>query len=163
MSRSSGRSRGGKTTLVGPAAQYPFPESMETSTLGPGARKALRTARYGAANRLGDAPMHARLITAQFPTEGLAAGEARVREAAGKMRKLPGNRGRMIMVDRDSGKMVAVTLWEDLEAVRASEEAGSAERAESAKAGSGQVVGVEPFEVSFLEIPEDANAGREDF
>ena len=107
--------------------------------------------------------MHARLITGQFPTEGVGAGEVRVRQAVGKMRKLPGNRGSLIMVDRDSGKLVAVTFWEDQEAMRASEEAGSAERAESAKAGSGQVVGVEPFEVSFLELRQDDDAGREDF
>ncbi len=107
--------------------------------------------------------MRARLITGQFPTDGVAAGETRVRQAVGKMAKLPGNRGSLVMVDRESGKLVAVTLWEDEDALRASEEAGSAEREEAAKAGSGRIVGVEPFEVSFLEIREDAYAAREDF
>lgn len=107
--------------------------------------------------------MHARLTTGQFPPDGVAGGENRVRQAVATMAKLSGNRGSLVLVDRESGRMVAVTLWEDQDAMRASENTASVERAESAMAGSGQVVGVEPFEVSFLGFPQDTNAGREDF
>ena len=59
---------------------------------------------------------------------------------------------------RRSASATAVPSSLSTVAAGASKEAGRAERAESAKAGSAQIVGVERSEVSLLEIPHNAKA-----
>lgn len=102
--------------------------------------------------------MFARVITARVPLDMLQVGEERTLRASARMRELPGGRGSLVLVDRDAGKLIAVTLWEDRAAVRASEEAGSAERREAAEASAGQIVDVEEYEVVELVARQDAKA-----
>ena len=65
---------------------------------------------------------------------------------------LDGFSGILGLVDRQSGKVIAVTLWESEEALRASEEAANRLRDESAGAVNETITGVERYEVTFAEI-----------
>jgi heme-degrading monooxygenase HmoA len=60
---------------------------------------------------------------------------------------IPGFEGMLVLVDRGSGKTLAVTLWTDERAMRASEDAASALRNESAARNRERIVSVERFEV----------------
>jgi heme-degrading monooxygenase HmoA len=57
------------------------------------------------------------------------------------------------LADRGSGKVLAVTLWESEETMRASEEAADRLRSETAEAASETIAGVERYEVTFAEVP----------
>lgn len=62
-------------------------------------------------------------------------------------KQLSGFERMLVLVDRASGKTVAVTLWESEEAMRASEEAAGSMRSSAAEASNAEEVGVERFEV----------------
>jgi heme-degrading monooxygenase HmoA len=57
------------------------------------------------------------------------------------LKELDGFNGALGFADRQSGKVLAVTLWENEQAVRA-----------SAEAASGTIAGVDRYEVTFAEI-----------
>jgi hypothetical protein len=64
-----------------------------------------------------------------------------------------GGKGAMLLIDRTSGKALAITLWEDEQALRASEERANALRAQAAEEmGASQQPGVERFEVAVFEV-----------
>ena len=65
-----------------------------------------------------------------------------------RVEQLDGYKGAYLLVDRQSGKSLSVTLWESEEAMRASEEAASSLRSEVAEALGTQMVGVERYEVA---------------
>jgi hypothetical protein len=67
--------------------------------------------------------------------------------------QLPGEKGVLVLGDRDSGKSVAITFWEDEQAMRGSEEAANKLRTEIAEGGGAEIVGVERFEVLIDERP----------
>lgn len=62
--------------------------------------------------------------------------------------QLDGFKGAYMLVDRQNGKSLSVTLWESEEAMRASEEAANSLRGEVADALGTQMVGVERYEVA---------------
>ena len=64
-----------------------------------------------------------------------------------------GYRGFIALGDRQSGKMLSVTLWESEQAMRASEEAANRLRDESTEAVGGAVAGVERYEVRLFDVP----------
>jgi heme-degrading monooxygenase HmoA len=68
------------------------------------------------------------------------------------LRGLDGFNGVLGFADRQSGKVLAVTLWESEQAMRASEEAANQLRDESAEAASETIAGVERYEVTFAEL-----------
>jgi len=61
--------------------------------------------------------------------------------------QLPGEKGILVIGDRQSGKGIAITFWEDEEAMRQSEEAANKLRSEIAEGARAQIVGVDRFEV----------------
>jgi hypothetical protein len=63
--------------------------------------------------------------------------------------RLDGFKGMIAFGDRSSGKMMAFTLWESEEAMRASEEAANDLRQTTSESTSAPVVGVERMEVVF--------------
>jgi heme-degrading monooxygenase HmoA len=65
---------------------------------------------------------------------------------------LAGFKGMLMLVDRNSGKSMAVTLWDSEEAMRASEEAANTIRSDVADATGEQIVGVERYEVA-IDVP----------
>src|ERR1051326_165787 len=82
------------------------------------------------ANREED--MHARVTTLSGSPDNAEAGIANLRDNVGPYAKSDG-KGAILVIDRESGKAVAVTLWEDEEAMRSSEESANALRADAAQ------------------------------
>ena len=68
------------------------------------------------------------------------------------LEELDGFSGILGLADRQSGKVVAVTLWESEQAMRASEDAANQLRDDSAEATSETIAGVERYEVTFAEL-----------
>jgi len=61
------------------------------------------------------------------------------------VRQIPGCKGLLYLVDRSTGKAMSVTLWENEEAMRASEEAANQIRGESVQVDRFEVAIDEPF------------------
>jgi heme-degrading monooxygenase HmoA len=66
-----------------------------------------------------------------------------------QIQEVPGFRGVFYLVDRASGKAKSLTLWDDRQAMQASEDRGTRLREEVAHREGQQVVSVERFEVGF--------------
>ena len=63
------------------------------------------------------------------------------------LRMQDGFAGALVLTDRGSGKVLAVTLWESEQAMNATEEAAHWLRVFSAEAAGGEVTGLERYEV----------------
>ena len=97
--------------------------------------------------------MHARVSTFQGSPEQMDQASQMVREQVlPAARQQEGFKGVISLLDRSSGKSIAVTLWASEEAMRASDEWADQAREQSATAGGGQVAGVERYEVDILEV-----------
>ncbi|MGH2534522.1 MAG: antibiotic biosynthesis monooxygenase [Thermomicrobiales bacterium] len=77
--------------------------------------------------------------------EHIAANQNRIETA---LRQLDGFEGFYVLVDRKAGKWLVITLWENEEALRASEQAATQIRDDSAERGSSTITAVERFEVA---------------
>jgi len=62
--------------------------------------------------------------------------------------------GGLVLADRQSGKVLAVTLWETEQAMEATEDASEWLRVFSAKSGGGTISSVQRYEVFFAAIKE---------
>ena len=61
--------------------------------------------------------------------------------------------GAIVLVDRQSGEAIAITLWHDEEAMRASEESANSLRAQAAdEMGAGQTPTIGRYEVAIFEV-----------
>ena len=92
--------------------------------------------------------MFARVSTFQGPPEkvedGIKAVNEQVLPAAKEMR---GFKGMLALADRETGKMIGITLWESEEALNESEEAASQLRSGASTGGGADILSVERFEV----------------
>ena len=95
--------------------------------------------------------MHARVTTLSGSPDSAEAGIANFRDSVVPYAKSDG-RGASLLIDRESGKAVAVTLWEDEEAMRASEESANALRADAAQQMGAEQPTVERYEVAVFEV-----------
>ena len=97
--------------------------------------------------------MFARVSTFQGPPdqtlEGIRVAREQILPAA---RLQDGFLGIYVLYDREGGKSLAVTLWESVEAMRASEEAALRARTESAEVSGDVILGVERYEVALQEL-----------
>jgi heme-degrading monooxygenase HmoA len=97
--------------------------------------------------------MHARVSTFQGSPDQMDEASQMVREQVlPEARQREGFKGVISLLDRSSGKSIAVTLWESEDAMRASEGWADQAREQSAAAGGGQISGVERYEVDILEV-----------
>jgi heme-degrading monooxygenase HmoA len=64
-----------------------------------------------------------------------------------QLKRLVGFEGSLVLANRQNGEIVAVTLWESEEVMRATEGASYWLRAFSAEAAGGEVIGLERYEV----------------
>ena len=71
-------------------------------------------------------------------------------------RRLAGFQGVLSLIDRATGKSITITLWQDEEAMRNSEEAANRLRARGAETAGESVVSVERYEVVFAEVSSPA-------
>ena len=68
------------------------------------------------------------------------------------MQQQDGFKGFIVLSDRQTGKVIGVSLWESEQALRASEEAGDRARGDSAEVVSASGVDVERYEVGLFEV-----------
>ena len=62
-------------------------------------------------------------------------------------------KGAILLIDRESGEAIAITLWEDEAAMRASEESANSLRAQAAdQMGAAQTPTIGRYEVAVFEI-----------
>lgn len=68
--------------------------------------------------------------------------------------------GGLVLADRQSGKVLAVTMWESEQAMDATEDASHWLRVFGAESGGGMVCGVERYEVLFSEVQQTPLSDR---
>ena len=104
--------------------------------------------------------MFARVSTVTVPrdrAEDAARGFGSVLDT---LRGIDGVREAFLLVDRSSGKGMTITLWEDENALRASEEAANALREQAARSAGGTIEQVDRYEVVLHEtFGRDAGVG----
>ncbi|WP_175409860.1 hypothetical protein [Streptomyces sp. TRM64462] len=97
--------------------------------------------------------MYARLTTYEGTPVPADRNVAATNQAAlDQARQIPGFQGVYYLIDRERGKALTLTLWEDEEAMRASEERADAIRRESAERDAMTVVSVERYEVGMAHL-----------
>jgi quinol monooxygenase YgiN len=77
--------------------------------------------------------MHARVTSLRGSPDEVDAGIADFRENVVPFTHEQGGKGGILLVDRQTGKAIAITLWKDEQALRASEERADALRANVAE------------------------------
>ncbi len=100
--------------------------------------------------------MHAKLVTIEGQqAEGMEAAIIQFRERSLKaMRGEPGWQGAYLLVDRQTGKGVAVTLWDTLEDLEATERRATNFRQTAARtSGAEQPAKLQVYEVAVQELP----------
>jgi heme-degrading monooxygenase HmoA len=97
--------------------------------------------------------MHARVTTISgSPTEA-DAGIDNFRTKVLPLITQERGKGAILLVDRQSGEAMSITLWEDEEAMRASEESANSLRAQAAdQMGATQVPTIGRYEVAVFEV-----------
>jgi heme-degrading monooxygenase HmoA len=68
------------------------------------------------------------------------------------LRRLPGFQGILFLADHESGKLLAVALWETKESMQASEDSAYWFRAYGAETANERITGVERYEVILSEL-----------
>jgi heme-degrading monooxygenase HmoA len=97
--------------------------------------------------------MFARVNVLEDPPEQMDEHIRHVREQTlPQFQRQDGFKGLIGLSDRQTGKVLGITLWENEQAVRASEEAANHLRSESAEAGGQTIADVERYEVTLLEV-----------
>lgn len=97
--------------------------------------------------------MHARVSTYEGTGESVERSLAQGDELVPIVRGMQGSRGMIVLVDRDAGREVTITLWEDEEAMRESERAADRLRRDSAASSGQTIVSVDRYEVVLLDVP----------
>ena len=97
--------------------------------------------------------MRARVSTIEGSSDQVDAGISNFRENVVPFTREAGGKGSLLLADRQTGKVIAITLWESEDALRASEEKANELRAQAARTGgAAQVPTVERYEVAVFEI-----------
>jgi len=96
--------------------------------------------------------MHARVTTISGSPEQAEQGIASFRDSVVPAIKEMGGHGGILLIDRESGNALAMTLWEDEAAMRASEErANELRRTASEEMGAAEQPSVARYEVAVFE------------
>lgn len=96
--------------------------------------------------------MHARVSLIKGSSDQVDAGITNFRENVVPFTREGGGKGSLMLVDRQTGKVIAITLWESEEALRASEEKANQLRAQAAEQGGAtEAPTVERYEVAVFE------------
>ena len=96
--------------------------------------------------------MYARVTSLSGSPADVDAGIANFRENVVPFARDEGN-GAVLLIDRATGKAIAITLWEDEQALNASDERANALRAEAAQQmGADQQPTVERYDVAVFEV-----------
>ena len=96
--------------------------------------------------------MFARATTIQASAETADAGIQQYRDALSRFREIPGNKGALLLIDRNSGRGIGVTLWESEQAMTESREQADQLRQRAAQQAQGQIVSVDEYEVAVWDV-----------
>jgi heme-degrading monooxygenase HmoA len=98
--------------------------------------------------------MHARMTTMEGSPERLGEGLREIKEdALPQLQQQDGYKGFIVFDNRHNGELIGFTLWENEQAMRASEEVGERTRRESAEVMDDTIAGVERYEVALFDVP----------
>jgi hypothetical protein len=96
--------------------------------------------------------MHARVSTISGSPDQAEAGIADFKETVTPWIKENGGHGGILLIDRETGKAVAITLWDDEETMRRSEEAANEHRRRvTDQMQSSQAPTIERYEVAVFD------------
>ena len=97
--------------------------------------------------------MFARITTYEGRPEGLEEFRRSMEEhVIPALRRLPGFQGILFLAAHESGKLLAVALWESEESMRSSEDSAYWFRAYGAETANERITGVERYEVILSEL-----------
>lgn len=97
--------------------------------------------------------MHARVTTISGSPGDVDAGIDNFNANVVPFAREQGGKGAILLVDRQRGEAVAITLWDDEETMLSSEESANALRAEAAsEMGSSSAPAVGRYEVAVFEV-----------
>jgi heme-degrading monooxygenase HmoA len=96
--------------------------------------------------------MHARATTLTVPSEQQDGAIQSYSDTIKLFRDIPGNRGAFLLIDRNAGSGVGVTLWESEQAMAESRERAKELRQQAASSASGEIVSVNEYEVAVWEV-----------
>ena len=97
--------------------------------------------------------MYARVTELTGSPDDIDAGIADFRKDVVPFTHAQGGKGAILLVDRATGRALAMTLWHDEQALEASEEAGNTLRAQAvADMGATEAPTVDRYEVAVFEI-----------
>ena len=96
--------------------------------------------------------MYARATTIQGSPDNVEQGVEQYRQALSAFRGVAGNRGAFLLVDRNSGKGIGVTLWESEQAMMDSREQAAQLRQRAAEQAQGQIQSVEEYEIAVWDV-----------
>ena len=97
--------------------------------------------------------MHARVNTIVGSPDQAEVGISDFKENVAPWIKQNGGSGGILLIDRETGKALGITLWPDEEAMRQSEDAANEHRQRvSDEMESGQAPTVERFEVAVFDV-----------
>jgi heme-degrading monooxygenase HmoA len=68
--------------------------------------------------------------------------------AVDKVKEMEGNQGLMLLIDRDGGKAITITLWDTEERLRSTTEQANTVRQQAADAAGASIREVEQYEVA---------------
>lgn len=91
--------------------------------------------------------MFARVSRYEVPAERLQEDLEGAQATARRVEAMPGSLGIYYLVDREAGRTMSITLWQDEAAMKASEESADSLRAETTSAVAARITGVERYEV----------------
>jgi hypothetical protein len=96
--------------------------------------------------------MHARVTTLKGTPEDTDSGVENFRANVVPFAREQG-KGAILLVNRESGEAISITLWEDEQTLRASEEGANALRADAAEQmGASQAPAVGRYEVAVFDV-----------
>lgn len=96
--------------------------------------------------------MFARATTLRGSAENVDVGLQQYWEALSRFREIAGNQGAFLLIDREGGKGVGVTLWESEQAMADSRERADQLRQQAAEQASGQIESVDEYEVAVWDV-----------
>jgi heme-degrading monooxygenase HmoA len=101
----------------------------------------------------GEGAQAARVSKLEGPSDKIDEGTRHAQEEIlPQARQLDGFRGVVSLVDRERGRTKLITLWENMDKLRASEEQADQLRRRAAEGAASQIVGVERYEVAIAEV-----------
>jgi heme-degrading monooxygenase HmoA len=93
----------------------------------------------------------ARVSTIQGSPENIDEAIAQYREALSQFRDIAGNKGAFLLVDRDTGKAIGMTIWDSEQSMSDSREQATQLRERATDEAGSQIQSVEEYEVAVSE------------